>query len=79
MYNMKYKDSKVWLRTASGVAGWDVEPLNKRIDEFNSYSWATEADFFQWLSWVEVDGNDYQGFSVLWNSKLMVQVHQIRK
>lgn len=75
---MMYKDSKVWLRTTSGVAGWDVEPLNKRIDEFNSYSWASEADFFQWLSWVEDDGNDYHGFSVLWNSKLMARVHSIR-
>lgn len=76
---MKYKDTKVWLRTPSYVVGWDIEPLNKRIDEFNSFSWATEADFFQWLSWVEDDGNDYQGFSVLWNSILMVKVHLIRK
>lgn len=74
---MKYRDSKVWLRTGSGVVGWDVDELNKRIDEFNSFSWASEADFFQWLSWVEDDGNDYQGFSLLWKSALMSKVHTI--
>ena len=76
--SMKYKDSKVWLRTSSGVVGWDVSDINRRIDEFNSFSWAQEADFFQWLSWEEDDGNDYQGFSAVWSSKLMADVHQIK-
>lgn len=75
---MKYVDSKVWLRTSSGVIGWSVEDLNKRIDEFNAFSWAHETDFFQWLSWVEDDGNDYQGFSVIWSSKLLLHVHPIK-
>lgn len=75
---MLYKDSKVWLQTTSGVVGWDVDELNQRIDQFNSFPWAHEADFFQWLSWEEDDDNDYQGFSVLWNSKLMERVHPIR-
>ena len=77
---MKYVNSKVWLRTGSGgVVGWNVLDLNAKIDEFNSFSWAPEADFFQWLSWAEDDGNDYQGFSMLWNSQLMKDVHPIRK
>lgn len=76
---MKYCDSKVWLRTGSGVVGWDVSELNSKIDKFNSFSWAPETDFFQWLSWSENDGNDYQGFSMLWNSKLMADVHYIRR
>ena len=38
-----------------------------------------EADFFQWLSFDVDDGNDYQGFSVYWHSKLMKDVHPIRK
>ena len=75
---MKYKDSKVWLRTSSGVVGWDIDALNSRIDEFNSFPWAPDADFFDWLSWIEEDGNDYQGFSVLWYSVLMTSVHLIR-
>lgn len=77
---MKYCDTKVWLRTGSGgVVGWNVLDLNAKIDEFNSFSWAPEADFFQWLSRAEDDGNDYQGFSMLWNSQLMKDVHPIRK
>lgn len=76
---VKYKDSKVWLRTSSGVVGWDLQDLNARIDEFNLFPWASEADFFDWLSWVEDDDNDYQGFSVLWYSILMKDVHRIRK
>lgn len=76
---MKYKDSKVWLRTSSGVVGWDVSELNQKIDEFNSFTWAPEADFFQWLSWDVDDGNDYQGFSALWDSVQMSKVHLIRR
>jgi len=75
---MKYCDTKVWLRTGSGVVGWDVTDLNCKIDEYNSFPWADEADFFDWLSWDVNDGYDYQGFSVLWNSKLMRHVHPIR-
>ena len=76
---MKYVDSKVWLRTGSGVVGWNLIEINAKIDEFNSFPWAPEADFFQWLSWAEDDGNDYQSFSVLWGSQLMCDVHPIRK
>lgn len=75
----RYVDSKVWLRVPGGVVGWELIELNAKIDEFNSFSWAPEADFFDWLSWAEDDGNDYQGFSVLWNSKLDSEVHIIRK
>ena len=75
----KYVDSKVWLRVTGGVVGWEIEDLNSKIDEFNSYPWAPEVDFFDWLLWKEDDGNDYQGFSGLWYSKLLTQVHHIRK
>ena len=74
----KYVDSKVWLVVTGGVVGWDLSDLNRRIDQFNSFPWASEADFFQWLSWEEDDGYDYQGFSVLWHSKLMAYVHRIK-
>ena len=77
---MIYKDTKVWLCNGSGyVIGWDLEDINRKIDEFNSFPWAPEADFFQWLSWEVNDGNDYQGFAVYWSSKLMKDVHPIRK
>ena len=77
---MKLVDSKVWLRDGAGmIHGWDLEDLNRMIDKFNSFPWAPEADFFQWLSWEVNDGNDYQGFSVYWHSKLMKDVHPIRK
>lgn len=76
---MKYVDRKVWLRDGAGnVHGWDLEEINRKIDEFNSFPWAPEADFFQWLSYDVDDGNDYQGFSVSWTSKLMKDVHPIR-
>lgn len=74
-----YVDSKVWLRVSGGVVGWDISDLNSRIDEFNSFPWAKEADFFQWLSWIEDDGHDYQGFDVLWHSKLLSDIHRIRR
>lgn len=75
----KYVDSKVWLSVTGGVVGWDLIELNAKIDEYNSFSWAPEADFFDWLSWAEDDGNDYHGFSVLWRSKLDSEVHTIRR
>lgn len=73
----KYVDSKVWLTVPGGVVGWDLLDINAKIDEFNSLG--IEADFFDYLTWAEDDGNIYQGFSVLWNSKLMADVHTIRK
>lgn len=33
---MKYVDSKVWLTVPGGVEGWDVDELNRRIDQWNS-------------------------------------------
>ncbi len=76
----KYVDTKVWLRTDDGkVVGWDLLDLNGKIDEFNSFPWAPEADFFDWLSWAEDDGYHYEGYSAIWSSKLMRDVHPIRR
>lgn len=75
----KYVDSKVWLKIPGGVVGWELSDLNRKIDKFNAFPWASEVDFFDWLSWEMNDGNDYQGFSLIWNSKLLAKVHFIRR
>ena len=72
----KYVDSYVWLRTTGGVIGWKLEDINTRIDEFNSIPWASEVDFWQWLSFE--DGKDYKGFSGLWYSTELLKVHKIK-
>ena len=67
----------VWLCSSSGVVGWTLDDINSRIDEFNSFPWHTEADFWDWLSWEEDE--EYRGFSVLWRSKLDSKVHRIKR
>lgn len=76
---MKHVDSKVWLTVPGGVEGWDVDELNSRIDEWNSPDNAVVrslGDFFGWLSYME--GRDIYGFSALWHSKLMSNLHRIK-
>jgi hypothetical protein len=77
---MKYVDSKVWLKVPGGVEGWDVDELNSRIDEWNSPSNSlvrSLGDFFQWLSYVEE--RPIYGFSVLWHSKQLSNLHRIKE
>lgn len=76
----KYVDSKVWLRSWGCVIGWDLDDVNAYIDKWNSSSFAVIrqiSDFWAWLSW-ETDTPLY-GFSALWNSKLDLKVHTIRR
>lgn len=73
-----YVDSKVWLSVPGGVEGWDIDDLNKCIDEWNSPSnklVRSLGTFFQWLSYHE--GRTINGFS-FWKSKLDSQVHPIK-
>ena len=71
----KYVDQYVWLRVPGGVRGWTLDAINAKIDEFNSFPWHNEADFWDWLSWEEDE--EYRGFDCLWRSKLDSKVHRL--
>lgn len=75
---MKYVDSRVWLKVPGGVEGWDVDELNKRIDQWNSPNNAmvrSLGNFFDWLSYEE--GRYIYGFDFLWHSKQLSKLHRI--
>lgn len=73
----KYVDTLIWLRSTGCVTGVPLEWINEKIDQFNSSAYLrNNADFWEWLSWEE--GEEFKGFSSLWHSKLMSQVHTIK-
>ena len=65
-----YKDTKVWVKVAGGVAGFDLEEISSYITKYNNLHISEFVDFWTFLACEldEVPGT-FEGFSALWNDK----------